>query len=109
MKIYFEDGEIIEENIPDYCQDIVDARYGFSDCVDVLESIRKYANHYNIYTNAIISLDNKYAWNKELGVSEIYLRNKNGNWTCIDKLTSRILKEGHNIMKMYIAGEFEER
>lgn len=107
MKIYFEDGELIKENIPCDCNNVIDARWGFSYCVDVLERIKRYAYNYNVYTNSIISLDNRYAWNKELEVPEIYIRNKDGVFTRIDKLTDRWLREGHNIMKMYIAGEFE--
>ena len=110
MKIYFEDGELrpFWSEIHYKIDVVIDAKFGYSFCEDML--LRFKHNNYDavIYTNMITALSNEYAWNKELEVPEIYIRNKDGIFTRIDELTGRELKEGHNIMKMYIAGEFEE-
>ena len=107
MKIYFEDGEL---NRPisitfDYDR-VVDAKYGFTHNDMMLDGIKCYDNNASVYTNSLVALDNRLVWNEELGVPEIYLWRGN-EFVRIDKLTNRQLKEGHNIMKMYIAGEFD--
>ena len=110
MKIYFEDGELrpVWSEIP-YKIDVgIDARFGYSFCEDMLLTFKH--NNYDavVYTNMITALRNEYAWNEELKVSEIYIRNKDGKFTRINELTEKCLREGHNIMRMYIAGAFEE-
>lgn len=107
MKILFEDGELDENFGSIFCENcVIDARYGFSNNDRLLEMALFYGRE-EIYTNSLISLDNAYAWNEELGVPEIFLR-RNGDWVRIDKLTNRKLRRGHNILKMYFSGEFRE-
>ena len=48
----------------------------------------------------------KTEFEKENSVYEIYIANKDGAFTRIDELTTKCLREGHNIMRMYIAGSF---
>ena len=109
MKIYFEDGELrgVLDEIP-YSFLPLDATYGFSFCDNFLYKIKQINYDAVIYTNMITALRNEYAWNEELKVPEIYIRNKNGVFTRIDELTAKELREGHNIMRMYIAGAFTE-
>ena len=109
MKIYFEDGELkgVLDEIP-YIFLPLDATHGFSFCDNFLYKMKQTNYDAVIYTNMITALSNEYAWNKELEVPEIYIRNKDGIFTRIDELTQRMLREGHNIMRMYIAGEFNE-
>ncbi len=109
MKIYFEDGKLEDVKrlpvMPDY---IVDAANGVSENINLLDNL--YLNNYNsiIYTNSIFAFNNRYAWNEDLQLPEIYIRdNKHGLFTNITNFTERILREGHNLTKMYIAGEFE--
>jgi hypothetical protein len=107
MKIYFEDGELNKPNSIDFTYDYkVDARYGHTKSTALLSCINCLDNDASVYTNAIIALDNKFAWNNKLKVPEIYLI-KEDNFIRIDKLTDRELKEGHDIMKMYMNGEFD--
>lgn len=109
MKIYFEDGKLpLSYNIPiDHCL-IIDAVNGASQNITELDMIKEKDPSATIYTNSILALNNKYAWNKELDVPEIYIRSEGttGIFTRIDKLTDRELREGHDIAKMYINGEF---
>lgn len=108
MKIYFEDGELrspFQLPFSDYYK--VDASKGYSENEQKLESIR--AEDYNaiVYTNQIAALHTEYCWNEELKVPELYIRaGEHMVFTRIDQLTTRELKEGHNLEKMYISGEF---
>jgi len=109
MKIYFEDGILYGNwsGVPESCYMDIDAKMGYSFCDKLLEQINdKKRKDVVIYTNAIQALSNYYAWNPELQVPEIYLRNKDRQFERIDNFTERELREGHNIMKMYMAGEF---
>ena len=112
MKIYFEDGRLMDiaEINSDIGYIMIDAYYGFTHCYDKLMKYKDDEKlsgiNIPIYTNFSAALNNKFAWNKELQVPEIYLR-KNGNWVRIDELTDRELREGHNIEKMWITGAFE--
>ena len=108
MKIYFEDGKLkdVTTEIPHDINLELDAKYGFSFCDMVLWKLKQTNNRAVVYTNQITALSNEYAWNEELKIPEIYIRNKDGVFTCIDNLTNKVLREAHNIMKMYIAGSF---
>ena len=113
MKIYFEDGrlkkDVLNGAIPYRIDLMLDATNGYSYCDSYLWKMSK--DNYNavVYTNEITALSNRYAWNKELKAPEIYLRSSNGNFIRIDELTERELREAHNIMRMYIAGEFNNQ
>ena len=114
MKIYFEDGELRHEYIHELyfvlkvaasakTFEVLDASHGVG---AVKNALNVFVKNSVVYTNSLIALDNKYAWNKELGVPEVYLRDNNFDWVRIDELTDRELREGHNLMKLYLAGEF---
>lgn len=49
------------------------------------------------------------AWDNELNRPEIYLRDSSGEFKNITEFTARLLKEGHNLAKLYIAGEFKRK
>lgn len=106
MKIYFEDGKLERPNSIDFKYGyMVDAGWGFTQNDSMLDFIRITDNNASVYTNSLVALDNRLAWNEELNAPEIYLW-RNDKFVRIDQLTNRELREGHNIMKMYIAGEF---
>lgn len=108
MKIYFEDGKLVNLKrlpvIPDY---VVDASDGVSENINLLSNL--YSNNHDcvIYTNSIFAFSNRYAWNENLKLPEIFIRdNLHGLFTNITNLTNRELREGHNLGKMYVNGEF---
>ena len=113
MKIYFEDGKLDNIALVKFetgCKFdfTVDAANGYSFCEDRFEISAHFHPNCAIYTNSLVALSNKYVWNEELGVPELYLRHKDTlQFTRVDALTTRELRQGHNLMKMYMAGEFD--
>ena len=109
MKIYFEDGELVTSGyLPIDYYVTVNASQGVSRNMAVLDDLMEDEPDATVYTNSIIALSNEYAWNEELKVPEIYIRaGEHMIFTRIDKLTTRQLREGHNIAKMWISGEFD--
>lgn len=108
MKIYFEDGELVSTDyLPMDRYIVVNAARGVSQNIEALDYIRKTEPNANVYTNSIQAVDNRYAWNEQLKAPEVYIRaGEHMVFTRIDTLTNRELREGHNLAKMYIAGEF---
>lgn len=108
MKIYFEDGMTLpKERLAFEFDYRVDARFGFLDNQRQLDSILEMRPNSVIYTNSLVALSNEYCWNKELKVPELYIRaGEHMIFTRIDQLTTRELRQGHNLMKMYMANEF---
>lgn len=116
MIIFFEDGRLRMNDMP--CSDwsketgnsfTIDAQEGITACLITADNLLKLNNpEIEIYTNCLELLHGKYAWNKKLGLPEIYIRSTiNNEFTCITNLTNRELKEGHNFAKLYLAGEFD--
>lgn len=103
MKIYFEDGEL---DNPPFCDYAIDAAEGISANISKLDAIKEKVPDSVIYTNSIFAFDNTYAWDNKLNRPEIYIRNSSGEFKNITEFTGRQLKEGHNLAKLYIAGEF---
>ena len=111
MKIYFEDGKLLSwiRSIPEKPTMEIDAGDGPTKNQKDLDLQKIYRPDSIIYTNSLIAFSNEYAWNEELKVPEIYIRaGEYMIFTRIDKLTTRELREGHNLAKMYISGEFEK-
>ena len=108
MKIYFEDGSLVTSKyLPIENYTVVNAANGVSENISVLDRINMEQPGAIIYTNSIFAFRNIYAWNEELKVPEIYIRaGEHMIFTRIDKLTERELRQGHNLAKMYVAGEF---
>lgn len=111
MKIYFEDGTLRNPNqLPTFVDFTIDATDGVSANFNMLNILQQREENLTIYTNSIFAFNNQYVWNKELKVPEIYIRaGEHMMFTRIDELTERELREGHNLAKMYVAGEFEDK
>jgi hypothetical protein len=111
MKIYFEDGELQHyTQIPFEVDLAVQSNLGVSQNLYMLDWFLEHQPDATVYTNSILAFNNRYVWNKELRVPEIYIRaGENMEFTRIDKLTNRKLRAGHDLAKMYISGEFDQR
>lgn len=109
MKIYFEDGCLRNLNqLPVNVDFTVDATFGVTENINTLRDFKlRNSKDLIVYTNSIFAFSNQYAWNSELQAPEIYIRaGEDMVFTRIDELTERELREGHNLAKMYVAGEF---
>lgn len=108
MKIYFEDGSLRDyHQLPIKPLFILDASDGTT-YREFLDSIL--VNHPDaiVYTNSIAAFNNKYAWNDQLELPEIYVRaGEYLIFTRIDKVTDKKLNKTDNLAKMYMDGEFE--
>lgn len=110
MKIYFEDGRMFTANthgVPRY-DFTISGRNGYSQNKMALDAILAEQNpNYVVYTNSLIALNNRYCWNNDLKVPELYLRAGDDNeFTRVDELTDRELREGHNIRALFENGGF---
>ena len=107
MKIYFENGRLLPQPmLPFHFNRKIDAAEGYSYCEDLMWKLKETNPDCVVYTNMVTLLSNTYAWNKELGVPEIYMRNDNGEFTRIDKLAQGQIRYAQNVMAMYRAGVF---
>lgn len=108
MKIYFEDGEIKSHTeIPFEVDSVIQAGLGVNQNIDMLDALMNWNPSATIYTNSIFAFNNMYAWNEALRVPEVFIRAGSDKvFTRIDKLTNRELRQGHNLAKMYVSGEF---
>lgn len=79
MKIYFEDGKLVNIKqlpiAPDY---VIDASDGVTACMDMLDRIYSTNRDAVVYTNSIIAFSNRYAWNEEKKISDVYIRDGEG-------------------------------
>lgn len=109
MKIYFEDSQLCSKlQRPHDTQFTLDATYGPSENIKFLDMLNESNPNAVIYTNSIFAFSNTYAWNPVEKVPEVYIRaGEHMIFTRIDKLTTRELREGHNLKKMYLSGEFD--
>ena len=109
MKIYFEDGRLLDGIAPTeaiYISSAEGSNHSFN-FAKYLQTI--YTDNVSIYTNDIIVLLNasELGWNGD--TFDIYLRNNNNEWKLLKDLTNRELRQGHNIYRLWFAGEFEDK
>lgn len=108
MKVYFEDGVLTYDTAP-HMAFWVDAARGSNYCFNQAKYIQNsFVGNVSIYTNDLIILLNasEFAWNGD--TFEIYLRNTKGEWKLLKDLTNRELRQGHNIYRLWFAGEFSQ-
>lgn len=108
MKIYFYDGSMyfLQMMYPHSSAYDIDARYGVSDNVKQLESLRD--KDIKVFTNSILALSNSYGWNKEENHTDIYLWvDELNNFIRIDYLTNKEIRYAHNIEKLYLNDIFK--
>lgn len=109
LMVYFEDGPLVKDiRWRLYPQINIDAADGVSDNLAAADKILEASKGTItvVYTNQILLLDSKYIYfdkgNRFCG----YLRYKDNSWMNLEYLTDRELRPGHNIPKLYLAGEF---
>ena len=109
MQIYFEVAELLQiSRVPFKPYMKIDACHGISKNLDNLDDLIEFNLDAIIYTNQIAAMQSKYCWNNKLKLPELYIRaGEHMIFTRIDKLTTKELREEHNLAKMYIAGEFD--
>lgn len=108
MKIYFEDGKLVGLKrlpvTPDY---VMNAADGVTENLKLLDILSTTQPDCVIYTNSILAFSNRYAWNQNLQLPEIWIRDHaHGLFTNITNFTERELREGRNLAHLYINGEF---
>lgn len=108
MKVYFEDGELRSTSQlsvkPNF---VIDAGKGFTESIRLLDLAYDANPDCVVYTNSIAAVNNRYAWNDQLLVPEVYIRSgEHMLFTRIDALTERELRQGHCLARLYVAGEF---
>lgn len=101
MKVYFEDSCLRTPKLEEDFYYIVDAANGVSSNIAFLDELLERQKDCVVYTNSLIVFSSRYAWN-----AEIYIRSKDGEFMNITHMTSRYLREGINLARLYIAGEF---
>ena len=110
MKILFYDGDVRQWCRPATIRhyNTLDAAYGPSNNIEQLEWVRLKYYDCILLTNSLVSLNHKYGWNKKENHTDIYfyVESKHDFVRC-DELTEREIREGHNIMKMFLNGEFD--
>lgn len=115
MKILFYDGDIhwwaIPRSLPSNCSNYnrIDASWGYSDNIKTLDLYReKFGEDTTVLTNSLVALDHRYGWNEKENHTDIYfyVESKHDFVRC-DKLTEREIREGYNIMKMFMNGAFD--
>lgn len=111
MKIYFENGRLLDPNRLAFDYDVkIDAGDGLFTNEHAFEVLLYHKPNATVYTNSLVAFEGQYCWNKDLGVPELYIRaGEHMVFTRIDELTNRELREGHNLLKLYRGGEFAER
>jgi len=114
MKIFYEEGPLrkrSEVSLPGQYMRI-ESEYGPLHNIACFDHLSEFHPDAIIYTNSIMALSSGYGWNEETKQHDIFLRvGENGDFSDfapIQYLTSRELRQGHNIQKLYIAGEFKD-
>ena len=110
MTIYFEDGELKPDfNLSFKYNKRIDSGKGFSNNLEELDKLMKSNPGATIYTNSLVALSNKYAWNETLNVPMIFIRsNPFSGFSRIDHLSKKEICRTHNILHMYINGGFSQ-
>lgn len=111
MKIYFEDGRLRDCELLFFDYDYeVDAKDGYMCNREELDGIKDTYGGSKIYTNSLVALDNRYCWNDELKVPELYVRaGEEQDFVRVDELTNKEIRASHNLLQLYINGEFHSK
>lgn len=111
MKILFYDGDIRWWSRPTSFSNYntLNASGGYTNNIEELNAyMDKFGKDTTILTNSIVALDHRYGWNEKENHTDIYfyVESKHDFVRC-DELTEKEIREGHNIMKMFMNGVFD--
>lgn len=107
--VYFEDGPLVKGiRWRLFPQVNIDAANGVSYNLEVADATLEKNDDKTVvvYTNQILLLDSKYTYDTKTKMFHCYLKMEDGSWMNLEYLTDRELRPGHNIPKLYLAGEF---
>lgn len=109
MRVYFEDGPLWSGFT---CDERINGNDGISKCIKSLDMLHMNeidtGTKYAVYTNFPLALCCGYAWDDKNQRPDIFIRDSSGVWRNVAELTNRTLRYGHNILNLYIGGEFGE-
>lgn len=109
MKIYFEDGVLTATQQLKLGSDyFINAANGYSANERALDRIKETVPDAIVYTNSLVPLlySDIYCWDNEAKIFELYIR-QGDDFVRVDKLTNRELRFGHNLFRLWRAGEFD--
>lgn len=88
------------------CGYVIGAGDGVEANVTLMERLWKDSTRWNVLTNQIVLLDNKYCWDKAFAVPEraYIFEPMQEKFYHIQELTDKEIRECHNIMRMYLNG-----
>ena len=114
MKIYFIDDAINDKDMDNANHSgisfsaILRECAGYSDTMRALNELNTHLDtDSKLLTNCIIALKNKYCWNEDLQVPELYIwQSDKKEFIRVDKLTDKQLRRAHDLEKLYRNGVF---
>lgn len=88
------------------CGYVIGAGDGVEANVTLMEKLWKDSARWNVLTNQIVLLDNKYCWDETFAVPEraYIFEPMQEKFYHIQELTDKEIRECHNIMRMYLNG-----
>ena len=111
MIIYFEDGSLTDGPVYSVTgKELIkiEAGKGVNANINQLIAIEKERDFdTRVYTNSIVALWSRWCWDEENKIPQLYIRNANDGWENVTHFTTRELRQGHNLAKLYLSGEFD--
>lgn len=88
------------------CGYVIGAGDGVEANVALMEKLWKDSARWNVLTNQIVLLDNKYCWDEAFAIPEraYIFEPMQEKFYHIQELTDKEIRECHNIMRMYLNG-----
>jgi hypothetical protein len=109
--MFFYDGkltDIAESEMES--EDLIDAGDGYTSNMKRLGEILRDGDPHMVITNQIELLNNTWLWDTKTHTSKLCLKDeRDGHWKPIGRFTKRDLKNGNNLAKMYMNGEFAKK
>ena len=107
MKIYFESGNLRTfHRIPERVDEEIVSSNGLFQNILALNRLLDKKPGAVVYTNTVLAFDNKFVWNEELGVPELYVRpDPDADFVRVDELSSSVLTKDSTLLELYPLAE----